>query len=643
MRKFSAIFMLLSFAIATNAYAKVTLPKIFTDNMVVQRDKPVKVWGWAEKGENLTIAFNGQSVKIKADKSGQWIAKLNPMKFGGPFEMKITGKSNVITLKNILIGDVWVCSGQSNMEWIIKNTNNAEKEIAAANYPNIRFFTVEKALSYKTKEDVAGGDWKVCSPATLAEFSAVAYFFGRKLNQDTNIPIGLINTSWGGTNIQTWISWDVMSKDEANKNMTPEAFEKLAAEQGEKQAKYTEAMKNEKGVAEKWFDLAYASADWKKIEMPAAWEHSAIGNTDGVIWFKKELQATKEMLSKPATLSLGPIDDADVTYINGKLVGQEHEWNKERIYEIPVGVFVEGRNIITIKVTDNQGGGGLFGKAEQLYVDFSGSKMSLAGEWKYKESVTTALYGVQNIGPNEFPSQLYNAMVAPLIRFPIKGAIWYQGEANTYQADRYRTLFPMLITDWRKNWNDQFPFYWVQLANFMEAAQQPSDSEWAELREAQDLTLSVPNTGQAVIIDIGEAGDIHPKNKQDVGQRLALTALKNTYGKNIVYSGPRYQSMKIEGNKIRLSFTEKGSGLKSKDKYGYLKGFAIAGTDQKFVWAKAFIEGDSVIVYSDEISNPVAVRYAWGDNPDDANFYNNEDLPAAPFRTDDWKRITAGK
>jgi sialate O-acetylesterase len=643
MNKIPTILAIALMTITVHAHAKVTLPKVFTDNMVLQRDKAVKVWGWADKGESISIHFNGQSVKVKADKTGHWLATLKPMLFGGPYELKVAGKSNSVTLKNVLIGDVWICSGQSNMEWIIKNTKNAEKEIADANYPNIRFFTVEKAMSYSPKEEVAGGQWQVCSPATLAEFSAVAYFFGRKINADTQVPIGLINSSWGGTNIQTWISWDVMSKDEAYKDITPEAFQKLSAEQNDKQAKYMAALKKDVGVQEKWFDVTYVASDWKQINLPAAWESSAIGNTDGVIWFRKEIQLSQEMISKHATLSLGPIDDADATYINGQLVGEEHEWNKERRYEIPQQLLVAGKNIITVKVTDTQGGGGLYGKPEQLYLDFGGSKISLAGEWKYKTAATTAEFGVKYIGPNEFPSQLFNAMISPLLNFGVKGAIWYQGESNTYQAHRYRTLFPTLIENWRKHWGDAFSFYWVQLANFMEPVQTPSESDWAELREAQNMTLAVPNTGQAVIIDIGEANDIHPRNKQDVGYRLALAALKNSYAKNIVYAGPRYESFKIEGNKIILSFTEKGSGLKSTDKYGYLKGFTIAGKDKKFVWAKASIVGDHVVVYSDEIASPVAVRYAWANNPDDANLYNKENLPASPFRTDDWKGVTEGR
>jgi len=631
--KRSGVFLGLVFVMIYQVQARVNLPKVFSDNMVIQRGKPINVWGWADKGEALTVTLNGQSVRARADKTGRWSVALKPMGFGGPYVMNVAGNSNTITIKNILIGDVWVCSGQSNMEWIVKNTAHAQEEMAGADYPNIRLFTVEKAMSYKPQPDLAGGQWLTCSPATVANFSAVAYFFGRKLHQDTQVPIGLINTSWGGTNIQTWVSWEVMSKTETYKDITPKKLDELSAGKVA-YSDYLQSLKNDKGLAERWYESSGAPATWDEISLPARWEGSAIGDTDGIIWFRKEFQVDKAALSKKATLRLGMIDDEDITYINGRIVGEEDEWNKERHYDLPDGLLVEGTNTITVRIRDNQGPGGMFSDAAHLCLDFGDSKIPLAGQWTYKASATTKGFGMQHSGPNEFPSQLFNAMVAPLTPFAIKGAIWYQGEANTSEAQRYRTLFPDMINDWREHWNDAFPFYWVQLANFMSPSPHPSESQWAELREAQSFALHVPNTGQAVIIDIGEAGDIHPRNKKDVGHRLALIALKHTYGRDVVCSGPRYQSSKIEQGKIIVTFTEVGSGLKAMDKYGYLKGFAIAGSDRKFVWAKAYIDGHHVVVYSDEVKAPVAVRYAWADNPDDANLYSHENLPASPFRTD---------
>lgn len=635
-------FVIILLLATTQVQATIKLPKIFTSNMVLQRDKAVKIWGWAGKGERIIISFNGQTVKASTDKSGKWTATLTAMAFGGPFDMIISGKKEKVTLNNILIGDVWICSGQSNMEWILRNTQNAPKEIAESTYPNIRLYTVQKATSFQPQDDLAGGEWLECNPANSGNSSAVAYFFGRLLNKELNVPIGLVNSSWGGTNIQTWISWDVMSQKEQYKNMTLPELNTTAAETKAKRDKYEAALKNDKGLAEKWFEPATETVSWKKVKLPQLWEGTEIGNTDGIIWFRKDIELPAGVDGKPVTLSLGPIDDIDETYVNGKLIGSTNRYDSARVYTLPAGSVQAGANTIVIKVTDGGGGGGIYGKPDQLFIDDGSKKVSLAGEWLYKASASTLEFGIKDAGPNSFPSLLYNAMIAPIINYTIKGGIWYQGESNTWEAYRYRKLFPEMINNWRTKWNDQFPFFWVQLANFMAPAPTPVQSEWAELREAQSMTLSLPATGQAVIIDVGEEKDIHPRNKKDVGERLALAALKVAYGKNIVYSGPVYESMKKDGNKIILHFTNTGGGMIAKDKYQYVKGFTIAGSDQKFVWAKAYIEGDNIIVYSDSIANPEAVRYAWGDNPDDANLYNKEGLPASPFRTDSWKGKSQG-
>ncbi len=624
--------------------ANVTVPKIFTSNMILQRDKEINVWGWADKNETVTVHFNGQSVKSKADKNGNWIIKLKPMSFGGPFQMKIAGKKNVVDFSNILIGDVFICSGQSNMEWIIKNTNDAQKEIAESKYPQIRLFTVQKATAFQPQKDIEGSDpvtagWQECGPGTVGDFSAVAYFFGRKLNKDLNIPIGLINSSWGGTNIQTWISWDIMSQKPGYEKVNFVDLDKQMAESKVKQEKFRESLKNDIGMSEKWYDPASPIEGWKKIKLPRIWETTEIGNADGVIWFKKEFDLP-ELPTGKTILNLGPIDDADATYLNGKLIGSTNAYNENRAYAVDAGLLKKGKNTIIIKVTDTGGGGGIYGEEDQLWLGTDGNKISLAGDWLYKTATVTTEFGILDAGPNSFPSQLYNAMIAPLIQYPVTGAIWYQGEANTWEAFSYRTLFADLIKDWRNKWGSEISFFWVQLANFMKPDSIPGSSDWAELREAQSMTLTLPKTGQAVIIDIGEADDIHPRNKQDVGLRLALAAEKTMYGKDIVYSGPVFESMKKENGKIILSFTNTGSGLVAKDKYGYLRGFTIAGVDQKFTWAKAMIEGNKVIVFSETITDPVAVRYAWANNPDDANFYNKEGLPASPFRTDTWKGVT---
>lgn len=617
----------------------VTLPKIFSDNMVLQRDLPIAIWGWAGKGESLIISFNGQKVKAKADAQGNWAVSLKAMSHGGPYSMTVTGKSSQLTFNNILVGDVWVCSGQSNMEWTVANTNNAAQEITEGNYPNLRLFTVQKSVSFQVEKDLQGYEWKQCTAFTLSDFSAVAYFFGRKLVKELGVPIGLINTSWGGTNIQTWISWDVMSRKEPYKNVEIEAYAAASADNKKNYDKFQEAMKSDKGLTEKWFSASTKLSDWKTMKLPTNWEQTSVGEADGIIWFRKDIELPNSQ-EKNVTLHLGPIDDADETYVNGVKVGATNVWNKDRVYQIPADVLRPGSNTLVVKVIDTGGGGGLYGKQEQLFISIDEQKISLAGDWFYKSSVLTSDFGVKDIGPNGFPSQLFNAMISPITQYGIKGAIWYQGESNTWEGYHYRTLFKEMISNWREKWGYEFPFYWVQLANFTEPVVTPSESDWAELREAQSMALALPQTGQAVIIDLGEANDIHPRNKQDVGYRLALAALGGTYRKNVVSAGPVYESMKVEGNKSILYFTNTGSGLMAKDKYGYVKGFAIAGADKKFVWAKAYISNNTVVVYSEEVTKPVAVRYGWANNPEDVNLYNQEGLPASPFRTDDWKGIT---
>ncbi|MDR1518008.1 MAG: sialate O-acetylesterase [Dysgonamonadaceae bacterium] len=478
MRKIN-VFIIIFLAMFFIARAEVKLPHIFGDNMVIQRDKTVKIWGWADKGEKVSVSFLQQTKSTKADKAGNWSVTLQATAYGGPYTLKVSGKKNEIVLNNVLVGDVWLCSGQSNMEMPVNGWGKVydfEKEIANANYPEIRHFLVEKNISDKPLDDM-NGVWKVCSPQTVSEFTATGYFFARKLYQELGIPIGILHSSWGGTGIETWTS------------------------------------------------------------------------------------------------------------------------------------------------------AGTFDQLPQLFRDQYKDK-DIKGDFEtFKKE--------NNNSPNAYYSLLYNAMINPVIQFSIKGAIWYQGEHNAGQAYNYRTLFPTLIKDWRAKWGDDFPFYWVQLANYMAKDNEPAESGWAALREAQTMTLSLPNTGQAVITDIGDGADIHPRNKQDVGLRLALIALNKTYGKkSVVYSGPTFKSMEIKGNDAVITFDNIAKGLVCTNKYGYVEGFAIAGADNKFHWAKAYIEGNKVVVSSDKVAKPVAVRYQWSNNPD-VNLFNSEGLPAGAFKTDE--------
>lgn len=638
---------LLSFLIflALSVVANVRLPHIFSDNMVIQYDKPIEIWGWADKKEKVEVKLGNHLLTTEADASGKWSVKMEPFKYGGPYDLTVKGKNNEIVYRNILIGDVWVCSGQSNMEWTVKDVDNSAVEISEADYPFIRSFNVLKDMSTTPKEDFEGA-WTVCSPQTVKDYSAVAYFFARKLFKETGIPVGIINSSWGGTDIETWIpSQSFNTLPDSFKAKYENAglsgnFEEFVKINKSKEEKYLKALKNDTGLSEQWYKTGFNFSDGNKMIVPKAWSQTELSQTDGIVWFSYDFTMPENTESKKAVLSLGPIDDDDMVWINGTKIGETEGYNINRIYNIPENVLHKGKNTIVVRVFDGSGDGGMYGTPENVYILSEGQRFSLAGEWMYKPSVTNTAFDYVNISPNMYSSLLYNAMINPIVNFHVKGVIWYQGENNAGDAYNYRTLFPHMISAWREKWGYEFPFYWVQLANFMKEEATPSESAWAELREAQTMTLSLANTGEAVIIDIGEADDIHPRNKQDVGFRLALIALNKDYGQaDLVYSGPSYKSMKTEGNRVIISLNNTGSGLFVKNKYGYVNGFAIAGPDRKFVWAKAYIEDDKVIVCNETVKEPVAVRYAWGNNPD-VNLFNKEGLPAVPFRTDNWKGIT---
>ncbi len=626
------------------ATAKITLPKIFCDHMVIQREVVVPVWGWADVEESIEIVFKEKAYQTIADDNGEWSIELPSMKAGGPFEMQLNGANGTQVIKDIWIGDVWLCSGQSNMEWLVINSNDAKAEIANAKDSKIRHFKVPLTTSYSPEADLVGGEWETCSPKTVDEFTAVGYFFARSLRAHHDVPIGLLNSSWGGSRIEPWMSSDALGYESIES-----AGKELKASSKIKEDKLRAFFKNKMGTiptkdeglingAGLWAATDYDDTKWMTMELPGVWEDRGWPKMDGIVWFRKTVFLTEKEVGKGITLHLGKIDDSDITWMNGKVVGgMKNAWNEDRIYKVEAKDLQIGKNVITIRIEDEGYNGGLYGKAESLAYHSSDQVKSLAGEWKYKIAKVDLNLA---LAPNHTPTLLYNQMIHPILKFPIKGAIWYQGESNAGGQDAidYRAEFPKMIEDWRQRWScGDFPFLFVQLANFLAPDLQPSQSDWAILRESQSKTLSVPNTGQAVIIDIGDADDIHPRNKQDVGLRLALAARHLAYQEELVYSGPVYKSMKIEGNQIRLQFKHEGSGLIAKDKYGYLKSFAIAGADQKFVWAKARLEGNEVIVWSDNIVKPVAVRYGWGNNPDDANLYNKENLPASPFRTDTWK------
>lgn len=614
--------------------------------MVLQRDREIAVWGWASPKEKVTVTFNKQAKSAVAGKDGSWKVLLAAEKAGGPYSLTVRGK-NSIKLSDILVGDVWVCSGQSNMEWTVRNSNSPTEEIANANYPTIRHFKVPNTVASEPQKDVRGGEWKPATSANVADFTAVGYFFARELTKELNIPIGLINTSWGGTHVETWTSREAFANSEEFKAMIA-GMPRLNLDSLAKQKELATRAKIEQlqgsltaaGESKKWIDPAYDHSSWKLMKLPNLWEGQNLADLDGVVWFRKEFELRADQAAKGGTLQLAMIDDWDDTYVNGQKVGSTMQYNEPRKYQVPAGALKEGKNVITVRVEDTGGGGGIYGDASALKFETAGKTITLNGDWYFR--IETVANGTQSVGPNSYPTLLFNAMIHPILQMGIKGVLWYQGESNAGRAYQYRKAFPLMIQDWRNQWGQgDFPFYFVQLATFKaDNGNSEKGSTWAELREAQTMTLSLPNTGMAVTTDIGDPGDIHPRNKQDVGKRLAAIALNKTYGKSRVDSGPTFKSMKVEGNKAIITFDNVGGGLVVKDKYGYVKGFEIAGDDGKFRYAKASVEGNTIVVHHDQINKPAAVRFGWADDATDNNVFNAEGFPAVPFRTDSWKGIT---
>ena len=635
--------------------ADVKLASLFADNAVLQRQKPINVWGWAEPGEKVTVKLGDKEASADADKDGKWSLQLPAMEAGGPVELTAVGSKSpdkAVNVKNLLIGEVWICSGQSNMEWTVGGAKNAKEEIAAANFPKMRFVKMPHSAPW-TPQAVATGPgnpspevklrWAEVSPASAAGCTAVGFFFGRKLHQDLDVPIGLIDSSWGGTLCEAWTSLDALAA-------TPELRD-MAEAQAERAKRGPDAVKKFETAKALWDKenatvntLEFDDSKWKQVTLPR--ERKEGQTYRGWQWYRKVVEIPTAWGEKDLVIKLGPIDDSEMTYFNGTKIGETQaksgEPSASREYIVPGKLVKPGKAIIAIKANDVRGMGGLGEAADGMTLspvmdDGDKKSVSLAGEWRVDGRIaqTPPPKAPDQPGNPHIPGVLFNGMIAPHIPYSIRGAIWYQGESNAGRPDQYRVLFPTMIKDWRARFDQgDFPFYFVQLANYMGVSNQPVEEGWAGLRDAQLATLKLPNTGMACIIDIGEGPDIHPKNKQDVGLRLALWALADTYGKKaVVKSGPLYESMKIEGEKIRITFKHTGGGLVAKGD-GPLKRFAIAGEDKKWVHADAVIDGNTVVVSNASVTKPVAVRYAWANNPEGCNLYNKEGLPASPFRTD---------
>jgi len=640
------IFLLLPLYVQAN----VTLPALVSNGMVLQRDTKIRIWGWAAPGEKVQVKFNKKTISTVTGPGGNWKVSLPPMNAGGPYIMVVKG-NNTITINDILVGDVWFCSGQSNMVLNMERVKEKYPEdIAGANFPEIRNFFIPTISDVITiHKDLPAGKWISASPVNVLGFGAITFFFARSLYKEYKVPIGIINSSVGGTPIEAWISEDGFKeipqyafrierfRDTAFMNPIMRAASRKRNEAG--QIPPTALRIIDKGLngPKPWYDMTYLPEGWHKFWLPGYWDDQGVKGLNGVVWFRKVVNVPASMTGKPAKLFMGRIVDADNVYINGVPSGSITYQYPPRRYDLPSGLLKEGENLIAIKVTNNSGKGG-FVPGKPYYLVAGNDSIDLRGEWLYKVGqvfrpvVFETRRGTPTLTMQNEPTGLYNTMVAPAINYSLKGILWYQGESNSGKPEEYQQLLPELIADWRNKWQQgSLPFLFVQLPNFMEVSYLPSESQWAQLRFGQLKSLSVPNTAMAVAIDAGEWNDIHPLEKKVVGERLALAARKLAYGnEKIVYSGPIYKSCIIEADSMKIEFDHVGSGLTTKGG-GDLNYFAIAGADKKFVWAEARIKNNHVVVWSSEIKDPVYVRYAWADNPEGANLYNIEGLPASPF------------
>lgn len=631
----------LSFTSMT-AIAEVKLPKLVGSGMVMQRDAAVKIWGWADPGEKVTITFKGADHSTAADQQGNWQVSLPAMKAGGPFEMLVEGE-NTLRLEDVLIGDVWLASGQSNMELTLTRAEPRFADLVPQiNNKNIRQFEVPDRYNFKNEQqDLENGQWQPATQENIRQFSAVGYFFAEAIERNENVPIGIINASLGGSPVEAWLSEDALKKfpepyEEAKRFRDDALIEEITlSDQTRANAWYEQLHQKDAGFSEGeylWAQPDLETSEWQTTTVPGYWKDNAVDPSDGVVWFRKTVTIPKKLVKQDALLVFGAVVDADQIFVNGTKVGETTYMYPPRRYAVPADVLQPGENVITVRVTSQQGKGG-FVPDKEYALNFAGESIDLSGQWQFKRGAT-----VEPLASQTFirwkPMGLYNAMIAPLVNYPVKGVIWYQGESNAGKADTYRERFPALIRDWRSKWQqDDLPFLFVQLANYVgpgEARDQIGN--WPELREAQAEALTVPNTAMVVSIDVGEWNDIHPLDKQTIGHRLAAAAEHLAYGKDVVYSGPMLDSATRQGRKVLLQFNHSGSGLVAEG--GALQGFELAGDDGEFQPATAKIKNNKVVLSSKKLKDPQKVRYAWSNNPEAANLFNKEGFPASPFRAD---------
>ncbi len=638
--------------------AELKVAGIFSDHMVLQRDQNLPVWGWASPSAKITVSLAGQAGETMADEAGFWKVQIDALPAGGPFELVIKSGEQTITLHDVLIGDVWLCSGQSNMDWPLERSLDGENEVAGANHESIRLFKVKRSATPEPRTDLEDEKWMPCTPEHARGITAVGYFFGRALNREIGIPIGILQSAWGGTRAEAWTEFSFLEREPELRPLVDQynKDKKLPPEQQQVVIDRWEAWQKARNYTDPgtrmdllgWADLEYDDSEWSQMELPGLWEAQGL-DLDGAVWFRKRVEIPAVWAGKELIFHAGFIDDFDISFFNGTKIGETGAENRKsayeaRTYRIPAELVHAGEvNVLAVRVFDNYRRGGIGGEKNDLYLEIAQQEQTerivLAGQWKYQ--IEHRLYPVSDGGPAEpvlpgwrhAASNLYNGMIAPLVPFALRGVIWYQGESNADRPEQYKVLFPAMIRSWRHAWDkDDLPFYWVQLANYKTLQSEPFEGGWAYIREAQTSALTLKNTGMAVITDVGDAGDIHPRDKQTVGHRLALIALANTYGRNIEFSGPLFRSAEKEAGQVRLYFDHCEKGLKTSDGSS-LTGFGIRDEQGNWYWAEARVDGETVVVHHKDVKNPAGVCYNWADNPV-GNLINSAGLPANSFKID---------
>jgi sialate O-acetylesterase len=619
--------------------AELRLATVFGDHMVLQRDAPVRVWGQGTPGQALQVVFRGQRLATRVSAAGRWQATLAAAPAGGPHELTVKGETT-LRIGDILVGDVWLCAGQSNMEWPLAQASDGEREVAAATDAQIRHLRVPRRASTAPQDDIAPAPWTVASPATAGDFSAVGWFFARRMRAAQGVPVGLINVSWGGTHIETWTRPGAAAADPdlarwvANLPADVQAFQRQLADRArDNSLAWQHGLPLAGPGFTGWAAIDVDETAWPTLQVPQIWEEQGLAGFDGIVWYRRHVKLSAGQAADANTLRLGMIDDCDETWVNGTRVGGLCQWDAPRSYMLPAGLLREGDNVIAVRVTDTGGGGGFHGAPDAVALENPASRILLAGPWHAR---VEAPLKRDQVEANDAPTLGYNGMVHPLLGLRLAGALWYQGEANVARAARYAGAFQRLITDWRLQWDQPaMPFLFVQLAAFLPVANNSMQSSpWAELRDAQSQALALPRTGMAVTTDVGEEHDIHPRNKQAVGDRLAALALGETP------ATPRFKALLIKGAQAELTFT--GGGLRARNESEALRGFAVAGSDRRFVQALARVEGRRIVVWHPEVKQPVAVRFGWVDNPQQDNVVDALGRPLSPFRTDIWPLSTEG-